>query len=61
MPSLPYLKYFWCPRFQKKPLAINHPLKIRLGVNEIFRVQSHTKCVKLRNQFDTLNVQVEWS
>ena len=33
------------------------------GVNQIFRVQSHTKCVKLRNQFDIMNVQVEveWS
>ena len=30
MPSLPYLKQFWCPRFEKA-LAINHRLKILGG------------------------------
>ena len=47
----------------EKAKVINHRLRIRLGVNSIFPVQfqSSTRCVRLTNQVDILNVQVEWS
>ena len=32
-----------------------------VNLNQIFPLQSSTRCVKLTNQFDILNVQVEWS
>ena len=51
---------FWSPKFEKAKV-INHRHSIWLGVNSIFPVQSHTKCVRLPNQFNILNVQVEWS
>ena len=60
MPSLSYLKYFGSHRFEKAK-AIEHRLSIGWGVKYIFLFQSSTGCTRVPNQFDILNVHIEWS
>ena len=61
MPSLSYLKQFWSLRFEKAN-PIDHLFSIRLGVNSIFLFHSSAaEYSRVTNQFDILNVQVEWS
>ena len=60
MPGLSYLKQLWCSRYEKAK-EIEHQLNILMGVNKIFLVQSCSRIVRLTNQFDSLNVQQEWS
>ena len=60
MPNLSYLEQVWSPWFEKAK-AIDQRFSIRWCVNSIFPSQFIPKQIRVTNQFDILNVEVEWS